>query len=107
MALEIKLDEQQVAEEISKTIFSSTFKALFDKAVEEEIKKLTASSNWGSTNNAIIANVVQSYMADTMRTLLRTEYEAVIKEAIIKKISEIKLDFLVGEFVDRLKLDRY
>lgn len=93
-----------MAKKLSDAIVQSTFKSLFEKAVQEEIDRINKST-WDK--NSIIRNTVESFIRNCMNDILHTEYEETIKAKLREGMSGEKLNELVAEFVTKIKVGNY
>jgi len=104
MDVKIDFDPAQIAEKLHEAIISGTFKEIFIKAVEEEIKRLTEKT-WST--DSIVSGIVQGYIQQVMRDMLNKDFRAQIEEVIREKLDKERIGKLCDELVEKIKVDRY
>lgn len=104
MEFKLDFDPEEMAKKMSDAIVQSTFKTLFEKAVQEEIDRLNKST-WD--RHSIIRTTVESFIKDCMNDILHKEYEEMIKNKLREGMSGEKLDQLVSEFVMKIRVGNY
>jgi len=103
MDLKIDFDSEEVASKLKEAIMSSTFEAMFKKAVEEEISSLTKSNGWGSMDTGV-RNLIRSFIQNQCTEVLK-ERKDEITALIRVKFEEQKLEELAGRFIDKIRVD--
>jgi len=104
MDIKVDFNPEDVAKKLAEAIASSSLNALFETAIKKHIDSLNNSSGW---MEKVIDDVVRQMTSDVIHTVYNENYREQIRQLILKKFTDEKLEGLVSRFLDKLDLSRY